>query len=135
MSAVQQTHATLDDLYRTPGKAELVGGRIVTFMPTGLLPADVGGRIYRSLAEYAENTKVGRAFTDNLGYAIPILPSGRESFSPDASFHRGPFPQNRMRFVTGAPHFAVEVRSENGYTRSAELKMAEKLRRLLLGRD
>jgi Uma2 family endonuclease len=31
-----------------------------------------------------------------------------------------------MRFINGAPHFAAEVRSENDYTPSAELEMAEK---------
>lgn len=41
--------ATLEDLARTPGKAELIGGRIVPLMPTGLRPNLVAGRIYRSL--------------------------------------------------------------------------------------
>jgi hypothetical protein len=31
--------ATLDDLYRTEGKAELIGGRIVPLMPTGHTPS------------------------------------------------------------------------------------------------
>jgi Uma2 family endonuclease len=126
MSSLQRARATLDDLYRTRGKVELIGARIVSFMPTGMLPADISGRIYRSLAEYADETKIGRAYGENLGYAIAMLPSERESFSPDASFHRGPFPQNRMRFIAGSPHFAVEVRSENDYRPSAELKIAEK---------
>jgi Uma2 family endonuclease len=126
MASVQQTKATLDDLYRTAEKAELIGGRIVTFMPTGLQPGHIGGQIYRSLAEFAAASKLGRASPDNVGYAVELLPSGRESFCPDASFHRGPFPKNRMRFVEGAPHFAVEVRSENDYTPSAEIQMADK---------
>ncbi len=126
MASVQHARATLDDLYRTPEKAELIGGRIVTYMATGRKPARVGGRIYRSLDDHAANIKVGEAFPDNLGYAVAILPSGRESFSPDASYHRGPFPKDPMRFITGAPHFAAEVRSESDYTPSAELEMAEK---------
>lgn len=126
MSAVQHAKATLDDLYRTPEKAELIAGRIVKYMSTGEFPARIGGRIYRSLDDHAIIQMVGRAYPDNLGYAIGKLPSGRESFSPDASYHRGPFPQNRMRFISGAPHFAVEVRSEDDYTPSAELEMAEK---------
>jgi hypothetical protein len=95
-------------------------------LPTGLLPAEIAGRIYRSLADHADKTKLGRAFTDNLGYAIALLPSERESFSPAAFFHRGPFPQNRLRFINGAPHFAVQVRSENDDKPSAELKIADK---------
>src|SRR6266496_2983040 len=33
-----RARATLDDLYRTPEKAELIGGRIVRFMATGHQP-------------------------------------------------------------------------------------------------
>jgi hypothetical protein len=39
VSGVIQSRATLDDLYRTPGKAELIDGRIVHFMATGHKPA------------------------------------------------------------------------------------------------
>lgn len=125
MASVQQVKATLDDLYRTPEKAELVGGRIVTFMPTGRKPGRVGGRIYRSLDDYA-SANGGEAFPDNVGFTVPLLPSGRESFAPDASYHKGPFPADPMRFIEGAPTFAVEVRSDNDYGSAAELEMAEK---------
>ncbi len=121
-----QAKATLDDLYRTPEKAELIGGRIVVYMATGRKPNRVGGRIYRSLDDHAVQTGVGEAFIDNIGYAVPILPSGRESFSPDASYHKGPFPKNPMRFIECAPTFAAEVRSENDYGPAAESTMAEK---------
>lgn len=126
MASVTQTKATLDDLYRTPEKAELIGGRIVTYMPTGRKPNRVAGRIYRSLDDHANQSGGGEAFTDNMGYTVPILPSGRESFSPDASFHRGPFPQDVMRFIAGAPHLGVEVRSENDYGAAADAEMADK---------
>src|SRR5258706_5434155 len=116
MASVQQLKATLDDLYRTPEKSELIGGRIVIFMSTGRKPGRVGGRIYRSLDDHAASIKSGEAFPNNVGYAVPILPSGRESFSPDASYHKGPFPKNPMRFIDGAPTCAIEVRSENDYT-------------------
>jgi Uma2 family endonuclease len=118
--------ASLDDLYRTPEKAELIGGRIVKFMATGRKPNRVAGRIYRSLDDHAATSGGGEAFTDNMGYAIPLLPSGRESFAPDASFHKGPFPQDPMVFIHGAPSFAAEVRSENDYGPTAEFEMAEK---------
>jgi Uma2 family endonuclease len=126
MASVRQVKATLDDLYRTPEKAELIGGRIVTFMVTGRKPNRVAARIFRSLDDRAAAIKLGEAYTDNMEFAVPILPSGRESFSPDASYYRGPFPQNEMRFISAAPHFAAEVRSENDYTPSAELEMTEK---------
>ncbi len=126
MSQVSQARATLDDLCRTPGKAELIGGRIVHYMATGRTPSRVAGRIYRSLDDYATQTGKGEAHPDSLGYAIPELPSGRESFSPDSSYYDGPLPANLMRFIEGPPKFAAEVRSENDYTASAEADMADK---------
>jgi Uma2 family endonuclease len=126
MSAVQPARATLDDLYRTPEKAELIGGRIVRFMATGFKPNRVAGRIFRSLDDYSEATGRGMALTDNMGFAIPELPSGRESFSPDASYYDGPLPANPMRFIEGPPTLAVEVRSASDYGGAAEAEMADK---------
>jgi len=125
MASVAETRATLDDLYRTEGKAELIGGRIVHFMATGFKPNKIAGRIFRSLGDHAD-LKGGHAFTDNMGFAIAKLPSGRESFSPDASYYDGPLPKNLMRFVNGAPKFAAEVRSEKGYSKAAEKERADK---------
>ena len=124
MATVQR--ATLDDLYRTPGKAELIGGRIVEYMATGMRPSEVASNIFVSLRNHARQTKRGKCFNDNLGYAVPELPSGRESFSPDASYYDGPLPANPMRFVEGPPTFAVEVRSESDYGDAAEAEMAAK---------
>lgn len=118
--------ATLADLYRTEGKAELIGGRIVKLMTTGRRPNRVASRIFRSLDDYAQARGVGEAYTDNMGFAIPMLPSGREAFSPDASYYDGPFPADEMRFIQGPPTFAVEVRSEGDYGNAAELEMAAK---------
>ena len=116
---------TLEDLYRVDGKAELIGGRIVRMSPSGHLPGQVAGEIFVSLLAYAKRHK-GIAYADGVGYAIPELPSGRQSFCPDASYHTGPLPTNLMRFLEGAPTFAAEVRSENDYGPSAEEQMAAK---------
>ncbi len=118
--------ATLDDLLKTEGKAELVGGRIVEQMPTGFRPSRIAFRIARSLDDHAEATRAGWAFGDNMGFAVPELPSGRESFSPDASYYVGPQPADPMRFVEGPPTFAAEVRSESDYGSAAERDMAAK---------
>jgi Uma2 family endonuclease len=126
MATVTPPRATIDDLYKVEGKAELIGGRIVQFMPTGMRPCEVAANIYSSLREYVRATGRGKAFTDALGYAIPELPSGRESFSPDASYYNGPLPQNEMRFVEGPPTFAVEVRSEGDYGPAADRDIAAK---------
>ncbi len=119
------TRATLDDLYNEEGKAELIGGRIVRFMASGHLPSAVAGEIFVSLRQYAKTTG-GNAHGDGIGYAVSELPSGRESFSPDASYHVGALPVNPMRFIEGPPTFAVEVRSENDYGDAAEAEMAAK---------
>ncbi len=119
--------ATIDDLYRVEGKAELIDGRIVRYMPTGDLPSTVAFEIAVLLREYAKRTGVGRAYSDNVGYALRRpLKNGRLSFSPDASYYVGPLPANRMRFIEGAPTFAVEVRSEGDYTPAAQREMAAK---------
>ena len=126
MATVQSKRATVSDLYRTPEKAELIGGRIVFLMATGRKPNRVAGRIFRSLDDFDEQTGAGEAYTDNMGYIVPMLPSGRESFSPDASNYSGPFPKNAMRFIEGPPYFAAEVRSENDYGPAAEAERADK---------
>jgi Uma2 family endonuclease len=124
--ATATQRATLDDLYRYPGKAELINGRIVPLMATGHRPNRIAARIFRSLDDYAQARGIGEAYTDNMGFAVPMLPSGREAFNPDASYYDGPLPANLMRFVEGPPTFAVEVRSENNYGDVAEAEMAAK---------
>jgi Uma2 family endonuclease len=126
MTQVTTKRANLDDLYGVEGKAELIGGRIVRTMGSGHLPTEVAANIYVSLRAYAKVVGVGVAKTDGIGYAVPEMPTGRESFSPDASYHTGPLPSKPMRFMEGAPIFAVEVRSENDYIASAEAEMADK---------
>lgn len=118
--------ATLEDLYRVSGKAELIGGRIVTIMLHGYEPNRVATRLLRNLADYVDILGRGEVHGDGLGYAVRELASGRRSFSPDLSFFSGPPPANRMRFIEGPPTFAVEVRSENDYTPGAEQEMAAK---------
>jgi Uma2 family endonuclease len=126
MAAGTETRATLDDLYRVEGKAELIGGRIVHLMATGDLPSDIALNITVSLRDYAKRVGKGVAKGDGAGYAVPELASGRESFNPDASYYDGPRPANRMRFIQGVPRFAAEVRSEHDYGPAAEAEMAAK---------
>jgi Uma2 family endonuclease len=126
MASVSTTRATLDDLYREEGKAELIGGRIVRFMASGHLPSRVAGDIFINLRAFTRQVGRGEASTGGISYAVPELPSERESFSPDASYYEGPLPANRMRFIEGAPTLAVEVRSENDYGAAAEAEMAAK---------
>ena len=118
--------ATLDDLMRYDGIAELISGVIVPKMGTGSRPARVGGRIYRFLDDYAVATGRGVAHPDGCTFAVPELSSRRESFVPDASYYSGPMPANDMGFIDGAPDLAVEVRSEHDHGPKPERVMAEK---------
>ena len=126
MSTVTPTRATIDDLMLVEGKAELIGGRIVESMPTGLRPGRVALRIARSLEDHAERTGEGIAVCDNVGFLVPELPSGRESFSPDAAYYVGPIADDDMKFVDGPPTLAVEVRSDCDNGAAAERAMAAK---------
>ena len=121
-----QTAASLDDLHRVEGKAELIAGRIVHLTPTGFRPGQVGGRIYRSLDDHAVTTGRGVALPDNVAFVVPELASGRQTFSPDASFFVGMLPSDEMDFIEGPPTLAVEVRSKGDYGKAAESLMAAK---------
>lgn len=66
MATVSTARATLEDLYKTDGKAELIGGRIVSFLPTGDLPSDVANEIFVSLRTYAKLRKEGVAKADGV---------------------------------------------------------------------
>ena len=118
-----KTVATLEDLYRVPehGKAELVDGEVVLMSPTGGLPGYAAGEIFSSLRAYARRTRAGHAIADNVGFAVDL--PHRKSFSPDAAFYTGAL---SMKFLVGAPVFAVEVRSENDYGPVTEEEIAEK---------
>ena len=126
MATVAPPRATIDDLLKTEGKAELIGGRIVPLMASGFSPSRVSGRIFRSLDDYSEAVGHGFAFGDGMGYTVPELSSGRESFCPDASYYDGPSPSKLMRFIAGPPTFAVEVRSETDFGPAAERAIAAK---------
>jgi Uma2 family endonuclease len=118
-----KTEATIEELYRTDGKAELVDGEIVHMSPTGKIPGYAGDEIYSSLRDYAKRTKLGYAVGDNKGFLVSL--PNRKSFSPDAAFYVGDKEWD-MKFYKGAPIFAVEVRSEEDYGPAAERRMAAK---------
>lgn len=123
MTVATKPRATFDDLYRVPehGKAELVNGELKHMSPTGDMPSRAGGSIYLSLRLY-ERKIAGRAYPDNAGFKVNL--PNRQSFSPDVAFHTGK--PTGMKFLEGAPAFAVEIRSENDYGPQAEKDMAAK---------
>src|SRR5215475_5420230 len=117
-----KVEATIEDLYKVEGKAELVNGEIILMSPTGFLPSYAAGEIFSSLREYSKRHKFGRAVTDNLAFVVDL--PHRKSFCPDAAFYTGR--DTGMKFGEGAPVFAVEVRSEGDYGPRAERAMAKK---------
>jgi len=117
-----KVEATIEDLYKVEGKAELVNGEIVEMPLTGYLPHYAALEISFSLRSYAKRTKTGYGVGDNVGFVVNL--PHRKSFCPDAAFHLGPDPG--MKFFNGAPVFAVEVRSENDYGPRAERQMSKK---------
>jgi Uma2 family endonuclease len=121
-----KVRATIEDLYHVPehGKAEIVDGELILMSPTGMHPSRAGGIIYASLLEYERRKKNGYAIPDNAGFIVHL--PNRDSFSPDAAWYTGK--DTGMKFLEGAPVFAVEVRSENDYGAKAERDMADKRR-------
>src|SRR5687767_13928233 len=116
-----KVEATIEDLYKVEGKAELVNGEIVLMPLTGGLPHLAALQITLSLVPYAKTTKNGHAIADNAAFVVNL--PHRRSFSPDAAFYIGAV---TMKFFEGAPVFAVEVRSENDYGARAERTLAAK---------
>jgi len=117
-----KTRATIEDLYKVDGKAELVNGEIVEMPPAGDDPNRASLRVATRLLAHEERTRTGRAYTEGAGFRVNLPHRG--AFSPDAAYHTGP--RTGMRFLEGAPVFAVEVRSEHDYGPAAEREMAAK---------
>ncbi|PYS76446.1 MAG: Uma2 family endonuclease [Acidobacteria bacterium] len=119
-----KTQAAIEDLYRVPenGKAEIVNGELILMSPTGDLPSRAAFNVASSLREFARGKNIGRAYPDNTGYKVNL--PDRDSFSPDASFYTGK--STGMKFLEGAPVFAVEVRSEFDYGKKAEAAILKK---------
>ena len=117
-----KTRATIEDLYKVEGNAELVNGEMVHMPPAEDEPNRASLHVAFSLRDYEKRTGSGRVYGDGAGFHVNL--PHRESFGPDAAYHVGP--RTGMRFLEGAPIFAVEVRSKNDYGPAAERTMAEK---------
>ena len=117
-----KVEATIEDLYRVKGKAEIVNGKIIRLSPAGGLPGYAADQILFSLHQYNKRYKLGFAVGGNVAFVVSL--SHRKSFCPDAGFYIGPNPG--MKFFEGAPVFAVEVRNEEDYGPEVEQQIAQK---------
>lgn len=118
---------TRDDLvsalYKEPGKAEIINGRIERFMATGRKPGFAGDEIFLYLRLFVKaNKPAGTAVGDNKGFLCDL--PHRQSFSPDAAYYTGD--DSGAKFYPTAPVFAVEVRSEGDYGDAMEAEMTAK---------
>lgn len=116
------TEKLYEQLYATEEKAEIINGRVVIMPPTGFEPGRAGLNITLSLKEYERRAKRGYAIPDNVAFKVNL--PNRKSFCPDSAFHTGE--KTGMKFLEGAPVFAVEVRSEHDYGERAGKEIAEK---------
>jgi hypothetical protein len=90
-----KTRATIEDLYKVEGKAELVNGEIIEMPPSGDDPSFASGEIFVRLRLYVLEGRPGRAYGDGTGFHVNL--PHREAFSPDAAYYTGP--QTGMRFL------------------------------------
>lgn len=122
MSTTLDIEALFTQLASTEGKAELIDGEIVLMSPTGPWPGYAGDRIFISLFNYTQITKIGIACSDNKIFRVRM--PRRQSFSPDAAYFIGT--KKAMKYYDGAPTFAVEVRSAGDYGPRADREIAAK---------
>jgi Uma2 family endonuclease len=113
--------ATVDDLAKVEGKAELVDGRLVQMSPTGGTHGYVTVELLVRLHAYVRQSGRGTTFGDNVGFIVDL--PNRKSFAPDAAYYEGPVGAG---FLAGAPLFAVEIRSPEDFGPRAERRLARK---------
>jgi Uma2 family endonuclease len=81
-----KTRATIEDLYKVEGKAELVNGEIVEMPPAGDEPGAARLEIVVSLRDYARRTGRGRAYPDGTGFHVHLHRQSRvASWAPRRS--------------------------------------------------
>jgi len=123
---IQRSRSLIDQLYESPGKAEIVDGEVLHMSPAGESHGWAGRKILVSLDRYEEKHGGGIAYGDNVGFIVNL--PHRESFSPDVAWILGRQPsQVTRRFVDGAPTFAVEIRSPDDYGPAAERRIRAKI--------
>jgi Uma2 family endonuclease len=114
--------ATVEDLSKVEGKAELVDGRLVRMSPASGIHGDLVREILLRLHAAVQREARGRAYGDNVGFAVDL--PHRRSFAPDVAYYVGP--PSDEGFLVGAPALAIEIRSPEDFGPRAEEALARK---------
>jgi Uma2 family endonuclease len=114
-----ESPATIADLERVGGKAEIVNGKLVLISPTSGYHGMAALNIASSLKLHQRAVGGGSAYADNVAFVVSEI----RSFSPDVAWHPEPAPR---RLIRSAPLLAVEIRSESTYGPAAEREMTWK---------
>jgi Uma2 family endonuclease len=116
--------ATIEDLYRVDGRAELVNGEIRHLPLMEAMSGCASDEIHYSLHCFMKASGLGRVFGGSVAYHVSL--PHRESFSPNVGIYTGP--RTGMKFPEGAPGFAVEVRNSDDRGPGVDADRAEKRR-------
>jgi Uma2 family endonuclease len=115
-----ESQATIADLERVNGKAEIVNGKLVLMSPTGDDHNSAALNIGTSLKLHQRAHGGGRPYTDGASFIL----SSTRTVSPDVAWYLGP--RTGPDYLKGAPLLAVEIRSKSNYGPTAEREMAWK---------
>ena len=114
--------ATIEDLYRIEGQAELVNGKIVRLPFHGGYLGYAVDTAKSSLHEYSKASKKGRPLGSTVAFVVDL--PHRKAFCPDLAFYTGPV---TMGFPKGAPVFVAEFRDPDSYGPTAERNIKAKI--------
>jgi Uma2 family endonuclease len=121
--AARAGHYTFDDfllLVKKHEKADLLDGVIYMASPESTDDNELGGWLYRLMAEFADQTDQGKCYYTRVAFRI----TDKRGPEPDVAF----VAKERLRivehgFVDGAPDLAVEIVSPDSVDRDYNLKM------------
>ena len=111
----------IDRLHAADGKAEIIDGAIVFLPMSGRKPTRAAEAVFVSPLLHVRRVKMGEACPDGNDYLVDL--PHRQSFRPDASYFIGR--DLGMKFIEGAPDFAVDAEQPATVYRCDELADAE----------
>lgn len=115
----------VDKLFRTEGRAEVVGGAVIRLPYFGARPGSAVNEVRASLHAYTRRTTVGLAVGSSSAFRVGL--PRRLTISAAAAYWAGPRPPPYGECFAGAPQFAAEVRVWEDYEDpSADRRFADR---------